>query len=300
MPRCLQLRSQPGGGSVAATGGGSLLTACCRGQGFPTDPVRVGSGRPCTASARDHPRGGAPFKPGSLDPTSLAGVTPSSVNETDPPSPLRMEEAPSHPRKISNHDGVPPVGGRLQGFAPAWERSMTDRWVLDPVRQGYKLEFHHVPRDLFIPSPKSSDPDQHRLLLEAIDHLVAIQAIEPVPDDQKGLGCYSAFFLVPKKNGSWRAILNLRPVNQFVRKRKFRMETLKSIMDSLQPDNFLSSVDLQDAYLHILIHPSSRHFLHFKYGSHHFQYRALPFGLSSAPRVFTKVMVALVTHWRTQ
>ena len=50
------------------------------------------------------------------------------------------------------------------------------------------------------------------------------------------------------------------------------------------------SLDLQDAYLQVPVHPDSRRFLRFCVGAEVFQFKALFFGLSSAPQVFTRVM----------
>ncbi|XP_013929465.1 PREDICTED: uncharacterized protein LOC106555206 [Thamnophis sirtalis] len=77
------------------------------------------------------------------------------------------------------------------------------------------------------------------------------------------------------------------------------MPSLLSILESIQPNDLLSSIDLTEAYLHIPILPDHRKFLRFSYEGKHFQYRALPFGLSSAPRVFTKILAALAAHLRS-
>lgn len=58
----------------------------------------------------------------------------------------------------------------------------------------------------------------------------------------------------------------------------------------------MSSIDLTEAYLHVPILPEYRQYLSFCYNGNHFQYQALPFGLSSAPRVFTKIMAALMAY----
>ena len=50
------------------------------------------------------------------------------------------------------------------------------------------------------------------------------------------------------------------------------------------------SIDLKDAYLQIPIHPASRKYLRFTAGGKTWQFRALCFGLSTAPQVFTRVM----------
>ena len=50
------------------------------------------------------------------------------------------------------------------------------------------------------------------------------------------------------------------------------------------------SIDLSDAYLHILIHPNSRKYLRFCHRSQVFQFTSLPFGLATAPQVFTMIV----------
>ena len=58
------------------------------------------------------------------------------------------------------------------------------------------------------------------------------------------------------------------------------------------------SLDLQDAYLQVPVHPDSRRYLRFCIGPRTYQFRALCFGLSSAPQVFTRVMapVSSIIH----
>ena len=106
--------------------------------------------------------------------------------------------------------------------------------------------------------------------------------------------------MVPKANGDWRAILDLKYINSHIKLRRFRMETLCSIAEALQQGEFLTSLDLTEAYLHIPIFPTHRRFLCFCVGTHHYQFKALPFGLSTAPRLFTKILVNLVVQLRHQ
>lgn len=78
------------------------------------------------------------------------------------------------------------------------------------------------------------------------------------------------------------------------------MTTLQSVFPFIPQQAWMSTINLQDAYFHIMIHPSSRRFLRFAVGDQHYQYKALPFGLSSSPRVFTKCMVVTAAHLRLQ
>ena len=65
------------------------------------------------------------------------------------------------------------------------------------------------------------------------------------------------------------------------------------------------SLDLKDAYLHVPIHRSHWRYLRFALGNSAgvlivYQWKALPFSLAMAPRVFTKVMLPLVAHLHQQ
>lgn len=53
------------------------------------------------------------------------------------------------------------------------------------------------------------------------------------------------------------------------------------------------SLDVQDAYFHILVHPDLRKYLRFVFEDQIFQFRALCFGLLTAPQVFTRVLAPL-------
>ena len=68
------------------------------------------------------------------------------------------------------------------------------------------------------------------------------------------------------------------------------MEAPESIRTSLNTGEWVTSIDLQDAYLHILIHPRSRKYLRFVHRSQIYQFTSLPFGLAPAPQVFTMIV----------
>lgn len=59
-----------------------------------------------------------------------------------------------------------------------------------------------------------------------------------------------------------------------------------------------TTIDLKDAYLHIPIHEECQRYLAFRYDHTDYQFTALPFGLSTAPRVFTRVSRAVVAALR--
>ncbi|HXC61363.1 MAG TPA: reverse transcriptase domain-containing protein, partial [Nitrospiria bacterium] len=72
--------------------------------------------------------------------------------------------------------------------------------------------------------------------------------------------------------------------------RHFKMETLKQVCTMINQGDYLTSIDLTDAFMHVLVHQSSRRFLQFTWKGRLFQFRVLPFGMSLSPMVFTKIL----------
>ena len=59
---------------------------------------------------------------------------------------------------------------------------------------------------------------------------------------------------------------------------------------------WLTSLDLKDAYFHIGIHPADRRYLRFCHNGTSWQFTVLPFGLSTSPRVFTKILKPVLAY----
>ena len=76
------------------------------------------------------------------------------------------------------------------------------------------------------------------------------------------------------------------------------MLTHKALCRSIRPGDWFVTVDLADAYFHIAIHPAHRRFLRFAFQGKAYEYQALPFGLSLAPRVFSKCVEAALSPLR--
>lgn len=72
------------------------------------------------------------------------------------------------------------------------------------------------------------------------------------------------------------------------------METIQLVCKMIQPQDYLTSIDLQDAFLHVLIHSASRKYLQFQWKNNTFQFKTLAFGLSLSPMVFTKILKPLL------
>ena len=113
-------------------------------------------------------------------------------------------------------------------------------------------------------------------------------AVELV-QNKNSLGFFNRLFLVAKPNNCWRPMLDPRKLILFLKEEKFKMETPKTIRTFLQQGEWVTSIDFKDAYFHIPIQEQSRKYLRFHIQRRTYQFKALPFGLSTTHMEFTVV-----------
>ena len=91
--------------------------------------------------------------------------------------------------------------------------------------------------------------------------------------------------------GKRRLIWDGRHVNRNLRKRKFKMETLQREGRSLfERSHYGGTADISSAYHHVEMAESAHPFLGFEWQGVFYCFEVLPFGLSSAPWLFTTIM----------
>ena len=186
-----------------------------------------------------------------------------------------------------------PVGGRLKFFWQRWSEMGASRRVVRWLRHGYPLRFRSPPPRLTLQAPQYlvtsyANPVKKQALGEMLGELVAKNCIrEMLPKEE---GFFSRVFLVPKRSGNFRLVIDLSELNRLLAPVTFQMDTLAKVKQAAMPGMWATSLDLKDAYHHIPIHDRSQQFLCFQVGNRRFRYLVLPFGLMSAPWVFTEVM----------
>ena len=105
---------------------------------------------------------------------------------------------------------------------------------------------------------------------------------------------------MPKPNGKYRPIINLRYLNFFIKYKRFKQETFKLILDLIQEEDFFTSIDLQEAYFSVAISIQFFQYLKFMWDSQLFHFVCLPFGLASVPKVFTRIVRPIYAWFRQQ
>ena len=187
----------------------------------------------------------------------------------------------------SSSTSAPFQVGMLFKFLDQWRSITSNRFVLNMV-QGHHLQLRSHPplfRNFWHFNVKVPAA-HHPVIQKEVDELLAKGAIEP---SSGGAGFYSSVFVVPKHTGGLRPILNLKHFNRYMHIPSFKMPTLKTVWQLIQQGDYAFSIDLQDAYLHVPIVKHHCQFLRFVWHNVPYQWRVLPFGLATAPRVFTSL-----------
>jgi hypothetical protein len=176
--------------------------------------------------------------------------------------------------------------------------------VLSWVEKGYRIPFLKKPRLSAKPRPFRLPVNKvKRGLLQAeILDLIAKNALVRVPTrDLYKPAFYSLLFLVPKSSGGFRPVIDISRLNKSIDCPHFQMETVRSIRQSIQPKDWIFSIDLSDAYLHVPLHPACHRYLRIALSpTKVYSFTVLPFGLNTAPLVFTRIATALAAHLRQQ
>ena len=110
----------------------------------------------------------------------------------------------------------------------------------------------------------------------------------------------SSIFTRPKKDGSHRVIFNLKKLNESVTYHHFKMDTLETAIRLMRPGCYMTSIDLKDAYYSIPIAEEHQKYLKFIWRNQLYAFTSLPMGLTSSPRIFTKVLKPVFSYLRSQ
>ena len=186
-------------------------------------------------------------------------------------------------------------GGRISLFAHVWSRLTLDPWVISTVSEGFRLEFIADPIQSFIQPNAPMDATQHECCQKEVLSLLEKGAVVRAGQD---VGFISGIFLIPKRSGGYRPIINLKGLNTFLTAHKFKMEGISTVRHTIREGDWLAKLDLKDAYLTVPIFSHHRKFLRFQWGRDTFEFVSLPFGLSSAPWAFTKLLRVVIAHLR--
>ena len=186
------------------------------------------------------------------------------------------------------------VGGRLTHHKDAWMSLQPDVWTSRLVSTGLEVPWIGGPPTQFgrpRQIPSAIPEILHDLMIEMLQKGI-IEETDPPPQGQSPPGMwYSNHFVIPKSDpGKYRHIFNMKPANVHVEYTHFKMESVQTALALLRPGDFMTKIDISDAFSHVPIAESCRDFFRLEWKGRHWRFKAMPFGYSDAPRTFTKLM----------
>ena len=187
------------------------------------------------------------------------------------------------------------VQGRLKQCLPFWRDVLqAPPNILECIENGYRLPIKFIP-PTFCQSNHDSASAHQEFVDEAVHNLVQNRCV--VKTDKQPHIC-SPLSVVSNAVGKLRLVLNLRYLNKFLHLLTFKYEDLRVAALLFDKDEYLFKFDLKSGYHHVDIHPECYEFLGFQWDDNFYSFTVLPFGLSSACYLFTKLLRPLIRLWR--
>ena len=189
------------------------------------------------------------------------------------------------------------VSGSTKPYLQEWEKLTSDPIILQNV-QGIRIQFDEKPHQAFLPRQYRFNDAHADVIVSEIEELLAKKVIVRIFDIRD---CFiSNIFLRPKPNGKFRMIVDLSLLNESVSKNHFKMDHLDVATDLMFPNAWFTSIDLTEAYYSLPIHEDDQKYLVFQWDSKFYKFTCLPFGLCSAPWVFSKTLKPIFSKFHEQ
>ncbi|CAL4185922.1 unnamed protein product [Meganyctiphanes norvegica] len=197
---------------------------------------------------------------------------------------------------------APLVGNRGRSLAPLnWEAQKRLGRPRRPSRDRYydRWPSSPLPKSTtslsLLPPPRAiPNPSQLPAIRSFLPGLLSRRIIRKIYFPR--LLFFSRLFLVGKKGGSLRLVIDLSLLNQFLFIPSFHMESVPLIASGIVDPLWGCTLDLEDAYYHVPVNWFFQMFLAFVIDGQVYVFQYLPFGLSTAPWAFNRVMKPIKSH----
>ncbi len=188
------------------------------------------------------------------------------------------------------------VQGNLRKCYNFWHNTLNaPQAVLEIIASGYILPLKEEPPAKFFKN-HSICVRHHEFVDESVHKLLEGDCIKQVMEIPYICNPLS---VVKNRKGKLRLVVDLRFVNRYIWKCKFKYEDLRTVLSMFETGHYVITFDLKAGYHHIDINKEHWKYLGFGWKGQYYVFSVLPFGLSSACYIFTKVMRPLVRYWRS-
>jgi transposase InsO family protein len=105
----------------------------------------------------------------------------------------------------------------------------------------------------------------------------------------------SPTFLVPKKDGGYRLVVDFRRLNQYVVTDPFPLPRIAQIIESLGKAKYFSVIDLLWGFYNLELDPRDKEKTAFSTFEGHYQFVRMPMGFKNSPSVFQRLMTIVLS-----
>ena len=190
--------------------------------------------------------------------------------------------------------------GRLKAQASHWKKAGASEYVYDVICNGYKLPFRQIPEAAILRNNKSA-LDNLDFVSSEIGSLLTKQCISEVTYIPRVV---NPLTVALSRSGKKRLVLDCRHINPDLFKFKCCFEDQSVARQLFSQGDHLFSFDIRSAYHHCMVFTGHRTFLGFSWQvdgkTKYFVFNVLPFGISTAGFIFTKLLKVPLKKWRSK
>jgi len=203
---------------------------------------------------------------------------------------------PSHPDlyiELARAQHIPILASpskNLQARIHAWNK-LANTAVAAALNTGFSLPFKDTPPQRIIVPNYDLTPPQITSVRQQLTKFLAFDSIARTT--QQPLVC-SPLFVVPKANGGFRLVIDLRILNDTLDTPKFKAETLFTATRLAATYSHATTLDVASAFHHVPVSPRDRTYLGFQFDGQYYVWNVMPFGLQTSPWAWHVVMAQAI------
>ena len=188
----------------------------------------------------------------------------------------------------------------LRKYLEHWHHIGANPSVIDTIENGYKIPFFTTSVSKSFQNNQSAIQNANFVTCTVKELLKFCRTKETRAPPY----IVSPLTVAKNNHNKPRLILDLRYVNSFVYKGKIKFDDWRTMQDFVDNEGFPYKFDISQGYHHIDIDENHQKYLGSSWKIdgkiRYFMFTVLPFGLCSAPFIFTKVVRSLVKFWRRE
>ncbi len=176
-----------------------------------------------------------------------------------------------------------------------WQGIGASACILRWITHGFPLHFETIPTKCELPNRVLSRP-RESFVDEEVFTLLRRGSIQEIM--RRDAHCILPLSVVAKKGRKYRLVLDSHHTNQFIACPSFKQEGVDALAAQIEEQDTLISIDLECGFHHLTLVPLERKYLCFAWRNRYFQWVVLPFGVKSAPYLFSKMVKQVINFFR--